>query len=220
YAANPQDLPAGITVADTLPLYMTVITTVPSAALTTGGDGRQTAAFSPASLPAGDTRFVITAKASGAASGAGALVNSATVTYGNRSAASNKTYHTIKNVNFGITKHIDKPAVGDQTFVFLIKRADDAFSTPTATFYGVVTVPSGETSATQTFADCPAGYYTVSEEQSNWRYAPDPAYPGYAAAQTASIYAPSYGQFTFYNRIARENWLAGKATVDNTMVKE
>ena len=142
--------------------------------------------------------------------------------------AGNSKSVTVKNTpqcNFTLTKTITAASDMDEQFLFEITGPTGSY------YYAVITIPKGQTSASQKFTGMPVGTYNVVEKCSNWRY----------SIQTASTYAadgtttfPYAGgqlsmlidkplntgyQFAFVDSRTVTAWVSDHSSVTNTMVK-
>ena len=94
----------------------------------------------------------------------------------------------------------------DETFVFEISGEGK-------TFYQTVTVAAGSTSGSVKVRNLAPGSYTVKEIESNWRY--ENTGSG-SRTQELTDHREEY-MFTFTNAKTTDEWVSGKAKVDNVM---
>ncbi|NMP37262.1 MAG: Cna B-type domain-containing protein [Clostridiales bacterium] len=123
--------------------------------------------------------------------------------------------------DFTLTKTLTAVSDEDERFVFELTGPDGIS-------YCVLTVPAGSTTASQSFANMPAGLYTLRELDNNWRYsvvagdtrASDGtntfAFAGGALAMRMDSASENYS-FVFTNSRTNEYWVGGSAHVTNKM---
>jgi hypothetical protein len=102
------------------------------------------------------------------------------------------------------------PATDIEYFVFMISNG-------TQTFYEYVTIPVGGSNVTVTVTGLPAGTYTVTELQTNWRYT---LYSGTTNPQTKVVDDPDASPpvtFTFKNVKTNDQWQDDTLKVKNNM---
>ena len=132
---------------------------------------------------------------------------------------------TVENTevcSFSLIKTITQ--VSDITEQFLFE-----ITGPDGTCYAVLTVPEGQTTATQNFAGMPVGTYTVTEKPYNWRYSLDTsltqaddgtnAFPlsGGMLSMMIDNGLNSNYRFSFVNSKTINTWVSGHSSVTNSM---
>lgn len=131
--------------------------------------------------------------------------------------------NTFTGTSFTITKTTTERSAQDESFVFRIDCPDGTSSSC------VITVPAGQTSATKTFIARVRGEYTVTELNTNWRFAAqdDGSYAtdgeqtvrleGSSLKFNIATGAPNTYSFYFVNSVVNERWLSSQTHVTNTM---
>lgn len=94
-----------------------------------------------------------------------------------------------------------------EQFVYEINYREAKNDPVTRTFFQVVSVQSADWEAEITLVELPAGYYTVTELDGNWRYTLD----GEWGVTRLVDGAEREHIFLFKSRVANDPWIAGKA---------
>ncbi|MDL2324700.1 DUF11 domain-containing protein [Ruminococcaceae bacterium OttesenSCG-928-A16] len=130
---------------------------------------------------------------------------------------SNTTHHQlVAKVALQITKTINQPSAEDETFIYQIDYAPEAGGQTSKSFYATITVPAGETATTISILELTPGQYTVTELDSNWRYAIDEN-----ATPLTQVYPLNghnrTGTANYLNNRILDTWVSDKASVSNHM---
>jgi len=127
-----------------------------------------------------------------------------------------------------VEKELTAPAEEEETFVFQVDYCgnDTEAGSVERTMYAVITIPAGETTGTAKFVEIPAGWYMVTELNSNWRFEllvdeldnnnPDAVIDGDNAGVTMHIEGNS-PIYVYQNNRLDVPWVNGKSSVTNDM---
>ena len=127
-----------------------------------------------------------------------------------------------------IEKKLTSPAEEDETFVFQVDYRGSGTTAGSAerTMYAVITIKTGESEGTAKFVDMPAGWYTVTELDSNWRFEllvdeldddnPTAVVDAANARITMYVEDDSAG-CTYQNKRLDVPWANGKDSITNEM---
>jgi len=121
---------------------------------------------------------------------------------------------TVEQITTGfqIEKTLDSPAEEDEKFVFQVDyRETSATGTVVKTMYAVITIEAGESIGTANFVDMSAGWYTVTELDSNWRFE-------LLTDRTVTMEIEDGNEiFEFLNKRMDVPWVNGKNSITNEM---
>lgn len=116
-------------------------------------------------------------------------------------------------VSFKIQKIIDKTSKYPEQFIFKIEHRKEAGTPITNTYYSIVTVPVNATTNTVLLYKVKAGYITITEEQTNWRY--EVLTPSNGTVSQLIRDPKNIPTFTFTNKYKTDQWISGKVSVTN-----